>query len=332
MRPEADTSSEGPLWQGLLAHREAYTCYSAALASWAAFEYVSWERLVNSGLTLQLVEAGEGLFGFVHFPPALRAEVPLARTGADDPDEGAAGILEELDREGRVIVAGDGYLLPWHVAAGRRHVPHWFVVSGTAARPLVVDPFECRNDLGFQEATLYPIDPGALAGLARAHPADSDVVDLRESFALGDDARPVEARTIQWFVRGKSEGRPPLGTSGPAAIRALARHFRDNGEEADAYRQVDDIWSIARHRAFLFQMAGDEATRSEAIAAWVDEHVAPLAKRWSHMAPLLFQAVLAIGAGRQPTGSVAGTLDELAEREAAAAIACPAEAHQLLLR
>jgi hypothetical protein len=44
------------------------------------------------------------------------------------------------------------------------------------------------------------------------------------------------------------------------------------------------------------------------------------------------QAALAIGAGRQPTGSVVETLDELAEREAAAGSACPLDAEFLLGR
>jgi len=42
------------------------------------------------------------------------------------------------------------------------------------------------------------------------------------------------------------------------------------------------------------------------------------------------QATLAVGAGRRPTGSVADTLDDLAEREGAAAAACPDAAKTLL--
>src|SRR5579862_3643110 len=134
-------TATAPLWQDLRDRSETYTCYSAALAAWAACEYPAWGRLVNSGLTLTLVDAGEGLFGFVHFPPGLRATLGLARRGTDDAGEGAAGILEELGRHGRVIVAGDGFSLPWHVAAGRRHVPHWFVLSGSPSAPVVIDPF-----------------------------------------------------------------------------------------------------------------------------------------------------------------------------------------------
>ena len=333
MSPIAAVTADDPRWQALLAHSETYTCYSAALAAWAAFELPSWAGIVNSGLALTLVDAADGLFGFVHFPAGLRATLGLARRGADDSEEGTAGIMKELDRHGRVIVAGDGFALPWHVAAGRRHVPHWFVLTGSSSAPVVLDPFACRNDLGRQEATLQPVDPRSLASLAVAHPGDDEVVTLRESFALGDDARPLERRHFQWFERADADIRAAVGATGPDAISRLARHFREHGDRADAYRQVDDIWSIARHRGFLAQVAADAAARSGgALVEWVEAQVEPLAKRWSHMAPLLMQASLAIGAGRQPTGSVAETLDELADREAAADGACPADAVFLLLR
>lgn len=330
MNPLAAMTAEDPRWQSLLAHSDTYTCYSAALAAWAAFEFPAWAGIVNSGLSLTLVDEDEGLFGFVHFPSGLRAALGLARRGADDSGEGVNAILEELARHGRVIVSGDGFALPWHVAAGRRHVPHWFVLRGSPSAPVAVDPFACRNDLGRQEATLQPINPTTLASLAVAHPGDDEVVRLRESFALGDDARPLERRRFQWFERADAEIREAVGATGPAAVSRLAQHFRDHGAQADAYRQVDDIWSIARHRGFLAQLAA--AQPGEAHVEWLETHVQPLAKRWSHMAPLLMQASLAIGAGRQPTGSVADTLDEIAEREAAADRACPSDAAFLLLR
>ena len=329
----AGVTATTPLWRDLRGHSETYTCYSAALAAWTACEYPSWGSIVNSGLTLTLVDAGEGLFGFVHFPPGLRATLGLARRGTDDSGEGAAGILEELGRHGRVIVAGDGFSLPWHVAAGRRHVPHWFVLSGSPSAPVVIDPFACRSELGRQEAILQPVDPTALMRLALAHPGDDEVVRLRESFALGDDARPFEHRRFQWFVRADADVRAPAGTTGPDAMRCLARHFREHGGRGEAYLQTDDIWSIARHRAFLALYAADFAARSGGVLAeWVAGHIEPLAKRWAHMPPLLMQAALAISAGRRPSGSVAETLDELAEREAAADSACPPDAKFLLVR
>jgi hypothetical protein len=331
MGPGSGIDADSALWQGLIEYSESYTCYSAALAAWSAFDVPSWRDLVNTGLTLDLVEADGGLFGFAHFPPGVQARLQLRRTSTDDPEQAAAGILAELESAGRVIVAGDGFSLPWHVAAGRRHVPHWFLLAGPPAQPVVVDPFAARNDLGLQEATPREVDPATLATLAQAHPGDDDVIALREAFALGRDGRWVEPRRFQWFVRGEAVDPVPDGASGPAAVRRLARHFREHGDEEHAYRQVDDIWSVARHRAFLARLAaGHSGASGGAVADWVETHVGPLAKRWSHMAPLLFQAVLAIGGGRRPTGSVATTLDELAEREQVARDDCPPEAKTLL--
>jgi hypothetical protein len=316
-------------WQSLVAYGEAFTCYSSALAAWVGLDRPSWPRAVNNGLHLTLVEADDGLFGFAHFSPGLREELELRRCASDDADEASAAILEELERSGRVIVAGDGYNLPWHVAAGRRHVPHWFVLAASPAEPRVVDPFTCRNDLGRQEATQLAIEPRSLAKLALSHPADDRVVTLRERFALGDDASDVIHGRFEWLAREPVGARAPGGVSGPDATRRLARHFRDHLTDMDAYRQADDVWSIGRHRAFLAQYAARVAENSaDELGAWVDGHAAPLARRWSNMAPLLLQATLALGAGRQPSTSVAETLEELADREAAAAQAFPADATQ----
>ena len=307
-------------WLDLARASETYTCYSSAVATWAALGGEDWRALVDTGLNLTVAEADDDLFAFVHFPPGLRTQLGLARRSTGDASTATEAILEELERSGRVVVAGDGFALPWHVAHGKRHVPHWFVLAGSSSAPVVVDPFSARNDLGLQQPTLEPL-PAGLADLARTDLAGDDVVMLREAFALGDDQRPVPHEPFQWLVRDdvRDAAAPPAGESGPAAIRRLARYFRERGGEPSAYRQSDDIWSIGRHRAFLARRAADGGA-----AAWVEEHLDPLAKRWSHMAPLLMQAVLAVRAGRAPSGSVATTLDELADREEAAAAASPA--------
>ena len=53
------------------------------------------------------------------------------------------------------------------------------------------------------------------------------------------------------------------------------------------------------------------------------EHGETLAKRWSHMAPLMMQAKLALAAGRAASSSVPDTLEDLAARELAARQAFP---------
>lgn len=302
-------------WDQLTEYSEAFTCYSAAVAVWVATGDSSWRSVVNPGLWLAVTEEDDGLFGFGHFPPGLRPQLGLARTGSDSADEAVDGILAELARTGRVVVAGDGFNLPWHVAHGRAHVPHWFVLT---EGPEVVDPFACRNELGVQVASRLPVARDALAQLIPALPGDDPVLRLRESLALGDVA-PALAERFQWLVASEVDGaRAPHGPTGPDAIRRLARAFREHGQTLDAYRQADDLWSIARHRAFLVRYAAESGAED-----WVEEHGTPLARRWGHIAPLVMQATLALGAGRAASASVPDTLDDLAEREAAAAAALP---------
>ena len=173
--------------------------------------------------------------------------------------------------------------------------------------------------------TRQELDAGALEPLLRALPDEDPVLALREVMAFGDDARPREPHAHQWFVAAAvAEVRAPRGTHGPQAILTLARHLREHGQEPPAYAQADDLWSIARHRAFLAAHADARAQRDEngALAAWVAEHGAPLAKRWGHIAPLVMQATLALGAGRPASASVPDTLEALAalERDAAASL------------
>ncbi len=320
------SASAEDLWEGLTAFSETYTCYSAAVATWVAHGRADWPSAVDPGLALTVVEAGDGLFGFAHFPPHLRARLGLVRTGVDVPETDAVnGVLAELRRSGRVIVAGDGFRLPWHVAHGRRHVPHWFVLSGTAEQMEAIDPFACRNELGVQQAARVPVARAELAELLVGLPGDDPVLALRERFALGDDCDQPDGG-CQWFVHDTvADSRAPVGAEGSAGALALARHFREHGQDPDAYRQMDDIWSIARHRAFLARHAAAVAARTadEALAAWVREHGETLAKRWSHMAPLLMQATLALDAGRVASTSVPDMLEDLAGREQAASQAFP---------
>jgi hypothetical protein len=314
--------SEGELWERLCSYSDTYTCYSAALATWAAHERANWADLVDPGLWLTVSPRRDGLFGFAHFPPDLRGKLGLVRTGSDRREQALAGVLDELARSGRVIVAGDGFRLPWHVAFGRRHVPHWFVVARTSASPAIVDPFGARNELGVQQAHQAPVSEAELAQLLEGLAGEDPVLALRESLAFGDQTTLPEDCPFQWYIGAPADAaRPPSGTSGPDAILMLASHFRQHGQHLEAYRQADDVWSIARHRAFHCRHA--ESAQSEELLAWATEHGRQLVRKWSHLPPLMMQATLALGAGRDASASVPGTLEQLAELERAAARAHP---------
>ncbi len=320
MTPQADL---GAVWEQLTSFSDTYTCYSAAVATWVACDQEDWRRVVNPGLWLTVSERPDQLFGFAHFPPGLRATLGLVRTGVDAPaPEAVAGVLDELRRSGRVIVAGDGFRLPWHVAFERRHVPHWYVIVDAPQGLTLLDPFACRNELGVQEASRQVVSQDALAAIIAGLPGDDPVLALRESLALGDEAGVPDALPYQWFVQAPvGEPRAPAGAHGPDAVLLLASHFRAHRQDLSAYVQADDIWSIARHRAFLWRHAAARAEEhgDHVLAGWAEDHAAPLAKRWGHMAPLMMQATLALGAGRAASASVPDTLERLAELERSAA-------------
>lgn len=328
------------LWEGLTSFSDTYTCYSAAVATWAACEHGEWQPLVDHGLWLAVGERPDGLFSFSHFRPGLGARLGLTRTATDgSPAEAAAAVRAEMRGSGRVIVAGDGFRLPWHVAFERRHVPHWYVMLDAPEGPTVLDPFACRNDLGVQVANRRVIDDDQLKLILLGLPGDDPVLALRESLALGDDAGPPPKLPYQWYVRDPSQAQHPPTESaladsaapadsaastdfaGPEAVLRLAAHFRANGQQPSAYLQADDVWSIARHRAFWSRYARQRAdiAADEVLSLWVDEHAVPLVRKWGHIAPLMMQASLALSSGRAASPSVPDTLEQLAELERSAA-------------
>jgi hypothetical protein len=319
--------STDSMWSELVAFSDTFTCYSSAVASWLAHERRDWPTALNPGLALTVTHAEGGLFGFAHFPAGLRAELGLVRVGLDGAgSEAIEGVLAELERSGRAIVAGDGFALPWHVAYGRRHVPHWYVLAGPPDRLEAIDPFACRNDLGVQSATRHAISREELPEMLVGLPGGDQVLELRERLALGDDCWAGQSGGCQWYVRGEvTDSRAPEGSEGPDGLLMLASHIREHAQEPHAYEQADDIWSIGRHRAFLARHTAAVATQTadDALATWVQEQVEPLVKRWSHMAPLLMQARLALAAGRSASHSVPDTLEALAALERAAAQTLP---------
>jgi hypothetical protein len=323
------------VWEELGSYSDTYTCYSAAVATWLACEREDWPSVLDAGLWLTVAERPGGLFAFGHFPPDLRATLGLVRTGSGNPSHALAGVLSELAQRGRVIVAGDGFRLPWHVAFGRRHVPHWFVLIQSDKGPTVVDPFACRNELGVQDAHRATLSEAGLARLLEALPGGDPVLALRESLALGDETVLPDGFMHQWFIVASADGpRQLAGAHGADAVSALASHFRERGQDPLAYRQADDIWSIARHRAFHCRHAEDRAQDAgdEALATWVAEHGRPVARKWAHLAPLMMQATLALRSGRRTSESVPATLEQLAELERSAAAGHPLAGSGMITR
>jgi hypothetical protein len=299
-----------------------FTCYSAGIATWLVAADDDWQRLVSTGLWLRITEEGGGLFGFGYWRPERRSELGLVRTGSDDLGTAIGGVLEELEHSGRVIVAADGLNLPWHTASGSHHAPHWFLLAGDPDALEILDPFACRNEFGEQVPTRRPVSRDELETMVPALPRENPIYRLREVLAFGDETHEGHQHAFQWFTAAADPSwTEPDGLDGPAGIRALAAHFRERGQDPQAYSQADDIWSIARHRAFFCRRLQGLAERDgdDALTGWLADHGQPLAKRWGHIAPLLLQATLALRTGRAASSSVPDTLERLAGQEADAA-------------
>ena len=309
-------------WDQLVAAGNDFTCYSAGIATWLIAAEDDWPRLVSTGLWLRLTEEQDGVFGFCYWRPERRAELGLVRNGSNELSEAIDAVLAELETTGRVLVTADGLNLPWHTAAGSHHAPHWFLLSGDSDALEILDPFACRNEFGVQVPTRRPVSRDELETMMPALPRDDQIYRLREIFAFGDETTEAGQYRYQWFNASPVPAwQEPEGLDGPDAIRRLAQHFREHGQDASAYGQADDIWSIARHRAFLCRRlrAAAENDGDEVLGAWLSEHGEPLAKRWGHIAPLLMQATLTLRSGREASSSVPDTLERLAGQEAAAA-------------
>ena len=237
-------------------------------------------------------------------PGAAQPARAGAPAGADDSERALAGVLAELQRSGRVIIAADGFHLPWHVACGREHVPHWFTVIGSSDRFEIADPFACRNELGVQTPERRASDTEALVTMLPAIPQHQPGAPPARRAGIGRSRARAAWGTGINGLRPPRHGRrrrgtaprPAAGRRRPGGAAPAGRAFETRGQEPDAYGQADDIWSIARHRAFLLRYA--ESRPEPEASAWVTEHGAALARRWGHIAPLLMQAVLSLRIGR----------------------------------
>lgn len=308
-RPPAAHSA----WAELRAYSDVFTCYSAAVAAALAVTGPGWRDAIDPRLTLTLTDEPDGLFGFVHFAPDFGARARLVRAGTDSADEAVGRITAALGRGEPVVVAGDTRWLPWQVGHGGDPAPHWFTVVAHDEGVEVLDALAMRNTRGEQRPVRTVVDD--LRGLLLSVPVHNPVIALRERYALGDDAGPITHRH-RWLEIGERPAGPaPGGSRGPAALRTLARHFRDHATDPDAYRQVDDLWSVGRHRAFAVRRWTELADDCPAERDRVQRYGDDLRRLWAQVPPRAMYAATSGGAG---AGVLSDLLDELADLESAA--------------
>jgi len=307
---------------------EKLTCYTAALADWLAPEQRAWWRpLLAGGPTLRIEPAGDGLYKFAHHWRAPAPSLGLALSVAGSWAEAGPALEDVAARHGKVVIAGDGFRLPWQRAWRRRHVPHWFVLRRLGDREWYVDdPLTLVNDLGRQEPAAVVLDPEQLPEACRALPPGSAVLSLREAAALGRDD-PVIGPAYRWLSpTGVGGDTRPLATAAEhaghdpaAALRELAAAFASRGSDPAAYRQVDDLWQALRQRELAAAALAAERAAQPCAADGPDPDAwAEAAQAWRRLLLLLFHARLAAesgDAGDRAGAVVARALSQLADIE-----------------
>ncbi|MFJ2581770.1 hypothetical protein [Kitasatospora aureofaciens] len=301
----------------IAAWAETLTCYTAAAGSWLAYDRSNWWRPFAAGGPYLAIEPVGDRFRFHHHPRPLCHSLGLSLRTAPHWSGAADGILGELARSGRVVVAGDTFSLPWHPGFGRARAPHWFVLSGD---PLVADdPLGLTGELGRQQPVRVPVPADGLAGLCAALPPGSPVYELRESAVLGTPD-PQVGPAYRWLVQDGVVGAPELPPAdrmgGADALTALAAHFAQHAGEPDAYEQADDLWQALRQREFVAKALAEERAAGVPVPdpdAWTE-----VLGLWRTLPPLLLHARLLARSGRVGRSATAlpETLHRLAEAEA----------------
>lgn len=251
---------------------QALTCYSAALAAWLAVRDPRWWRpLLAGGPTLGTSPADGGLFLFHHHSAPLLPSLGLAVRWTDRWSRARESQREQLARHGAVTVCGDAYRLPWQVAHGRRHGPHWFTVVRGPEGDAVADALAMTTQDGPQQPCRVPLDDALPEEWCRALPGDGDPVHwLREDSVSGTShtGRGARYRWLTWDGDAPAPAADPGMQPGPgrarcapefgaAAVRALAERVRTDGPLA-LHRQADDLWQALRQRELLLTAAGQD--------------------------------------------------------------------------
>lgn len=329
------------------------SCYTASIAWYlrCCGADPDWALGLQLFTAIRIVSENPPTCAFVHYHTPLLGTAPthcleLRRRWTTSVEEARAAILSECRRSGLVIVSGDAYRLPWSVAFGCRHAPHWFVVDSVepAGRALhVVDMFAYVDDLGTQE----PYDGWAPLDVLGIPPAPCPTESYRGVWAFGreDPLPPAPAGSIEWFEAAApahgiacnpdalldllafgcsrydgSSLRPDLAgwSVGVSALFALVTWLGDRLDDRRLYVASDDLWVAYRNRLSFAHALG----RAAAFAGRPDlcrlaEHVRDvLAPAWSAIPRIMRYNASCLDRGRAPRRLVVDLLQQIAEQEA----------------
>jgi hypothetical protein len=286
----------------------ALTCYTSALGVYLAADDDRWWRvLADGGPYLAVSPAPDGLLRFEHHrsPPARM--IGLRARGADDWAAAWAGIRHELDTFSRVIVAADAWNVPWLTACGRRHAPHWFVLTRDDADGyLVDDPLDHVDDHGRQHPVRVHLDEHEVRRCCGALIDPPPHLVLREQAALGTSAAAFGA-AYRWLVHGDCAPGHAAAQTRHGALE-LAELFDRAAADPASYVQADDIWQGLRQRELLIRVLEIEDKLGELGGLPPREPWERSAVLWRRLPPLLMHAQLL--ASRGTSGDSAKALVE----------------------
>jgi hypothetical protein len=348
-------ASARPIWGDRL------SCYTASIAAYMALAGIDHQLALGTQLFLAVrCQAAPTLrFSFVHYHTpllgrAITHELQLVRRWAADPATAGQRISAHCGSAGAVLVVGDAMNLPWLVTFGRKHTPHWFLVTAVdeqAGKVSIVDQFAFIDEAGTQEPFAGWLDLALVGAFAQSCPVSSHVFQSRDTWAFGAQAQPTDrdGAAYQWFEasapplaypvarpqalellartllfhtgqQSRADLPAPDWACGLAAIRFLADCFQTHLENPDLYAINDDVWVAARNRelfANLLARLGAELDLAElsALSAWCIEQLVP---QW-HAVPRIMRYNLGVlQRGRRPTALLVETLMKIADLEAQA--------------
>jgi hypothetical protein len=294
----------------------ALTCYTSALGVYLAADDNRWWRLLAGGGPYLSVSRGPaGLLQFQHHPSPPALLLGLRARGADDWGAAWAGISDELDAVGRVIVAADGWHVPWLTAHGRKHGPHWFVLARHDGGYVVDDPLDHVDDRGRQFPVRVHLDEADLRRCCRALADPPPHLVLREEATLGSSASAFGS-AYRWLVAGERVLGKPEAPARHGALE-LADWFERGAAGLDSYRQADDIWQALRQRELLVRVLEIEGRLGELVGLPPPEPWQRVTELWRRLPPLLVHAQLLARTGARPDTAKAlvDTLRAIAEAE-----------------
>jgi hypothetical protein len=295
------------------------SCYTANLASYLAAERTDPETYLAASVRLAVrTDLPGGLLAFSHhrYPlDRLPDGARLRPTVATRPADAVAGIADELDRHGRVLVRTDNGRLPWSPSYGSGNpAPHWLLVDGRGPDGWhVLDAFAGLLPAGEQRPYVGWLGTDRLVDAMTRPARRSPEQRQREALAFGFPT-PAPGPGLCWLRRTADDHAAPRLTGNwlvdiADVLPFLAEYVDAQGVRAA--RHLDDLWTAAGHHVFRYRWLYRDADLSAAEQGGL----AAARTAWAKLPAALRFAVDSAGRGRPRPALARRTLHDLTRLE-----------------